>query len=253
MGEHSKQPGDVLDYFTGGVPAALLFNSDLFSLQESMRQHEEDPDRYSLARTPDLCFMAITGYFEAFCRNHFASILNVFPNLAERIMERHQTSIDVGDLLQFGAYEPYKLGFLLAERNDFGSARKVNALYLDLLQLTPFSQANKERYDDILRDRNLLVHHGGIYTPKYLRQTLTEMPAEKAVFFQSLEISVDAFTVIAGFLETIALKTVKGTQDRLREEAQSGNITLTELGRIAVDMMSPADGTQRYASVPRGQ
>ena len=253
MGKHSKQPGDMLDYFAGGVPAALLFNCDLFSLRESMRQYEEDSDSYSLARTVDLCFMAVTGYFEAFCKNHFASILNIVPNLAERLMEHHQTSIDVNDLLQFGAYEPYRLGFLIAERNDFGSARKVNALYLDLLHITPFSQANKERYDNILRDRNLLVHHGGIYTPKYLRQTAVEMPAEKAVFSHSLEISVDAFTVIAGFLETIALETAKRTQNRLREEAQLGNITLTELGRKAVDMMVPVNGTQVYASAPRGQ
>ena len=240
MREHSKQPDNMLDYFTGGVPAAMVFNLDLLSLQEIMRQYEESPARRTRirARIAELSFMALTGYFEAFCKNHFASILNICPNLVERLMERHQTSIDAAALLQFDAYEPYKLGFLLAERYDFGSAHKINALYCDLLQLTPFSQANKKRYDDILRDRNLLVHHGGIYTPKYLRQTSVEVPAEEAVFFHSLEISVNTFTEIAGFVETIALAMTKRTQKGLREEAQAGGkITLTELGRNAVDMM----------------
>ena len=253
MDEYSKQPDYVWDYFPGGVPAATLFNLDLQSLQETMRQYEEDPPPSWLARTPELCFMALTGYFEAFCKNHYASIINVCPNLVERMTERHQAIINVTDLLQFGAYEPYKLGFLLAERNDFGSARKVNALYLDLLQVTPFSQATKQRYDDILRDRNLLIHHGGIYTPKYLRQTPVELPAEQAVFFHSLEISASAFTVIASFLETIALAIVKKTQTRLREEAQMGNITLTELGRKAEGLMYEAEGWRVYAKKPQEQ
>ena len=233
------QPDGVLDYFTGGAPASTVFSFDLFALQEIMRQYEEEPTNYPFVREriTELAFMGLTGYFEAFCKNHFASILNICPNLVERLMGRHQTSIDATVLLQFDAYEPYKLGFLLAEHYDFGSAHKINVLYRDLLQLTPFSQANKKQYDSILRDRNLLVHHGGIYTPKYLRQTSVKMPADRAVFLHSLRISVNAFTEIAGFLETITLAMTERTQKGLREEAQSGKITLTELGRKAVDMM----------------
>ena len=62
---------------------------------------------------------------------------------------------------------------------------------------------------------------------------------------------MDDFTVIAGFLETIALETAKRTQNRLREEAQLGNITLTELGRKAADMMVPCErhaGLRKRAS-----
>ena len=248
MREHSKQPDNMLDYFTGGVPAAMVLDLDLLSLQEIIRQYEEAPAKRSRirARISELCFMALTGHFEAFCKNHFASILNICPHLVERLKGGHQTSIDAADLLQFEEYEPYKLGFLLAERHDFGSAHKINTLYQDLLHLTPFSQGNKKRYDNILRDRNLLVHHGGIYTPKYLRQTSVEVPGEKAVFFHSLEISVDTFNEIAGFLETIALAMTKRTQQVFREEAQAGKITLTDLGRNAVDMMLDEERDRVY-------
>ena len=126
MSKHSKQPDWELHYFAGGVPAATMFNIDLLSLQESMRQYEDGhPPPSPLARTPEICCIALTGFFEAFCKNNFASILNICPNLVKRLVEQHQTIIDAKDLLQFGAYEPYKLGFLLAEHNDFGSARKI--------------------------------------------------------------------------------------------------------------------------------
>ena len=98
----------------------------------------------------------------------------------------------------------------------------------------------------------MLVHHGGIYTPKYLRQTTVELPAQQAVFFHSLEISVKRFAVIAGFLEKIALAIAKKTQKRLREEAQAGKITLTELGRKAVDMMLESEGWHVYSNEPKG-
>ena len=83
MREHSKQPDNMLDYFTGGVPAAMVFNLDLLSLQEIMRRYEESPARRTRIRASiaELSFMALTCYFEAFCKNHFASILNICPNL----------------------------------------------------------------------------------------------------------------------------------------------------------------------------
>jgi hypothetical protein len=64
------------------------------------------------------------------------------------------------------------LGFLLAEKYDFGTPKRINALFNALLKITPFGREDAKRYAALLRDRNLLVHHGGVYTLAYLEQEL---------------------------------------------------------------------------------
>ena len=50
---------------------------------------------------------------------------------------------------------------LLAEKFDFGTPQRVNALYGSLLTVTPFSKDEASTYDRILRDR----HGGAVVSP----------------------------------------------------------------------------------------
>ena len=61
----------------------------------------------------------------------------------------------------------------IAEQFDFGSARAINGIFLDLIGISPFSKAEASKYDQLLNDRNLLVHHAGIYTVRYASQKLS--------------------------------------------------------------------------------
>lgn len=42
-----------------------------------------------------------------------------------------------------------RIGFILSEQYDFGSAKTINGLYGDLIRVTPFSKREQERYNRI--------------------------------------------------------------------------------------------------------
>jgi hypothetical protein len=101
--------------------------------------------------------------------------------LVGRLREKgHDTSVDSVTLIDLKEGASYQIGFLLCEKYDFGTAQKVNALYSALLKLTPFSKDEAATYARVLRDRNLLVHHGGTYTARYLAQLTGEAETDPA-------------------------------------------------------------------------
>lgn len=53
-----------------------------------------------------------------------------------------------------------QIGFIIGERLDFGTAKEINAPYTRLLKVTPFSKDEMQHFAELLRDRNLFVHHG---------------------------------------------------------------------------------------------
>jgi hypothetical protein len=61
-------------------------------------------------------------------------------------------------------------GTLISEEYDFGSAKEINGLYQDLLRITPFSANEAKKYSHFLSDRNLLVHHRGVFSYNYASQ-----------------------------------------------------------------------------------
>ena len=87
----------------------------------------------------------------------------------------------------------------------------------DVKALLEQDESEKRPYDDMLNDRNLLVHHGGIYTSKYLRQRTIPLPHEQAVFFHSLQIDSETIFKLAAFLEKIAMKITSGIHARLKK------------------------------------
>src|SRR5437867_904285 len=192
-----KSEPSSLDYFAGGVPTSELFRLTLDDLSSFIDRSSNGSGTSPLN---EVCFIGLVSYFEAFCKDHFACILNIEPTLLEHLAQQgHDVTIDPSQLLGFGDQWRCKIGFLVAEKYDFGTAQKINALYNALLQVTPFSKEDARRHGQILRDRNLLVHHGGTYTLSYLRQTKASDPQSRA-FYDSLVVTPEYFDIQLSFV-----------------------------------------------------
>jgi hypothetical protein len=213
----------ALDFFASGVPTGMVFEMSLEDLDHviSLAQITE------VDRIAALCFIGATSYFEAFCKDHAASIVNIAPSLIENLRQAgHDTRVDAQRAVEFGSNYHSKVGCLLMETYDFGTAKRINAVYNTLLKVTPFSKNEIKRYDEILRDRNLLVHHGGIYTSKYLEQRGDWSRRLTDAYWQSLIVTPDILKKTLEFLECIAKKISKASHAALSAHLQTAQISL---------------------------
>ncbi len=160
----APQQESALDYFPGGVPPYAIFLIHLEAVRELLLARH----RALTSVVEQLAFVGLVAYFEAFCKDQFATILNLVPGRSEALRKRgRDIGVDVTDLLGLNDPLQAKFGFLLSERFNFGTAQRINALYHDLLTVTPFSKSEARTYDKIVNTRNLLVHHGGVLTSKF--------------------------------------------------------------------------------------
>src|SRR6202030_1468174 len=163
--EIPKDLSKALDFFVGGVPPYGYFELQVAGLKRLARSSRVS---YGLNQTAEVCVIALSAYFEAFCKAQFAAVINICPKVLRNLIEkRKNTTLDLQNVLEVLGDLENKLGNLLSEGYDFGSAKAINSLYYDLLGITPFSTAERKNYGQFLQDRNLLVHHGGIYTFGY--------------------------------------------------------------------------------------
>lgn len=133
-------------------------------------------------------------------------------------------TIDAAELLGLDRKE--MLGFLLAQKYEVGNPKSVNALFTDLLGVTPFAAKERERYERLIDDRNLLVHHGGIYkSGGKIRSAVKE---GVRVFYDSVRIPRSDFGASAFFVEGMVRKTVEVTEKALQEFISDHKIVLEE-------------------------
>jgi hypothetical protein len=218
----------ALDYFLAGVPAYGYFELQVFGLKDLVNKSRTDN---GLNQTAEVCLIALSAYFEAFCKAQFAAVINICPPVVNNFIEKRKgTTLDLRNVLavlaQTGLLE-HKLGFLLSEDNDFGSAKNINTLYFDLLGITPFSAKEKKEYEKFLSDRNLLVHHGGIYTFKYLAQRFRTRTAPGLPNWSSLVVDKDDHDRWAAFLAGIAHKIASTSKAALEAYVKGGRLFLT--------------------------
>lgn len=210
---------NALECFTGGVPAGIIFQLNTERLYKLVEDADNGTADECMA---EICFIALISYFEAFCKDHFASLINICPTLVDNLKQNGQdVTIDAGDVVAHEYDIIRKLGFVLAEKYNFSNARKINCLYVALLSITPFSKDKKEKYDNILADRNLLVHHGGAYTKKYMEQQFDSKLMEKRVYMDSLVISKNKFEETLSILKEVALTLINTSKKTLEEYIKS--------------------------------
>ena len=227
----------ALDYFVGGVPAGILFKMSFDDIKALVRSSKETSEGSSLNTVAEVCLIGFVAYFEAFCKNHFASIVNIYPPVLKQFCKRRQDiSLNIGDLLLLD-FHSKKVGFMIAEKFDFGSAKNINNLYCDLLSITPFSKTDIKKYDRLLNDRNLLVHHAGIYTMRYQKQKFVKKSVQNRVFFDSLVVNKKDFEMWANFVETMVTKIIDSSQNALTALIKKDNFILSEENKGALDFL----------------
>ena len=225
-----------LDVFAGGVPAGVIYMDDSKELRELVSKSTKAEGW--LNTIAEVSFIGLIAYFEAFCKNHFASLLNICPSLIWRLKKAgHNVNIEATSFLNFRENTQYKLGFLISERYDFGTPQKINTLYQAILKVNPFSKDEEKRYARILNDRNLLVHHGGIFTTRYSEQNFTEKSIGELAHWSSLIIGKKDFLAVAEFLEKIVRKTATATQKALIDFVKSESIELTKGQKEALEVL----------------
>jgi hypothetical protein len=203
-----------LEMFSTGVPPGAVLQMSLDGLRKLTSAAKLGGADLNVLM--QISFVGAVSYFEAFFKDHFGAILNNSPDFV-RLLARYKPdlSIDPTKLLEIEGDVRNKLGFLLSEQLDFGTPQKINAVYSATLKLTPFSKAEAQQFSDILRDRNLIVHHGGVYTSSYLNQFPKIAGAKALPFWDSKMTSLEEVLALIEFAERIARKTLKASKQIL--------------------------------------
>jgi hypothetical protein len=223
-----------LDYFSGGVPTGDYFRLKLEHLRKLVAPAKDEYPSILV----EVWYIGVVSYFEAFCKDHFASIINILPTTAIRLRDKGQdTMVDVAVLLRTKADLTSQIGFLLAEKFDFGTPKKVNALYRALVDVTPFSRDEASVYDEVLRARHLLVHHGGSFTSSYIEQmnSTGSDPGSNRVFFDSLVLTKEMFFREVNFFEGVARKLLKSTYAAMNHIVTEEGLAIGKQRQKAID------------------
>jgi hypothetical protein len=191
-----------LDYFSGGVPTGEYFRMILEHLRKLVDPAKDEFPSILI----EVCYIGLVSYFEAFCKDHFAAIINILPTTAIRLRDK---------------------------------GHEVNALYGALVTVTPFSKDEASVYDEVLRARNLLVHHGGTFTSSYLEQMHSAGldPGSSRVFFDSLVLTKDAFFREIHFFEGVARKLLRSTHTAMNRMVAEEGLTIGKERQKAIDAL----------------
>jgi hypothetical protein len=210
------------DGFIGGGPPFLTFELQYHLLFDVVESHKADvgsgPLQCPTNPAADIALIGLVANFEAFCKHHFAALIAVDPWLVEGFArKRPQATLTLADIsLLLNGSVPH-VGSLIADKYEFGSASDVNALFRDLVCATPFSKEDALRFDGILSERHLLVHHAGVYSLRWLRDASADVRSLRTRLFQDrIALCTEDYHKRGDFIFEMAMKvaqtTVKGAQ-----------------------------------------
>lgn len=233
-----------LELYRGGLPPFSCFESSIYWLDQIISafpdEHEDNEPLFS--PTAETCLIAIIAHFEAFCKDAFAAGINICPAAASRLAEkRPQVALPLADILHSDLSLRYSIGFIIAERFDFGNPRSVNVLYLDAFGFSPFSSDECDHIERILEDRNLAVHHGGTYTAAYARKRKLPKDSTHKVYFYGLSYLTKDYYDARNFLTALAKKILSSVYDSIvplleRDSSWFDALAQEALGHYKADM-----------------
>jgi len=226
-----RNKATALDYFGGGVPPLVSLKLELDRIDGLVYASE----RKFQQKAAEMGLISLCAHFEAFCKDLFGAAANICPHILSKFAARRpQVSIEVDELLNVVDNVEMKLGHLLAEKYDFGSAKVINVLYFDLLAITPFSKTDSKKYSDLLNDRNLLVHHGGVYTIKYAKQKFDKQDVARMAHWDSLVVSKESYLKWSAFIRRVAVKMAYAAHHALERLVSAPGVLLNEEQKKAI-------------------
>jgi hypothetical protein len=233
---HDK--ADPFRFYAGYVPSGEYFRMTAGHVVELAEEEVgRSPTRHNL------CFIGLIAYFEAFAKDQLGSVLSLAPAAIDRLKAAgHSTDIAAREALNLKEDIEHQIGFLIAHRLDLGTARKINAAFATAVKITPFGKDDVARYDKMLRDRNLLVHHGGTYTSAYIEQAYDEIdPQERIAHAYSIKLASNDIREAADFLRQIARSMVNASAKALHMIATADGSAADPSRRKAIEFMAVWD------------
>jgi hypothetical protein len=230
----------ALEYFVAGLPPLLFFEHNLDDLDGILGKHH-----LGGAPTDALSALGLIGlaaYFEAFCKDLFAALVNMCPQLLDQSARFRDCEFKLPEVRHLIDSSQHRIGSILSEHYDWGSAHSVNGLFGDLLKISPFSKDEAKKYGEFLNDRNLLVHHGGVYTFKYAGQKFAKKELRRTVHWQSITVRKADVSTWVAFLHEIAKKASLATKAALAQFVNANNIELGKERTRALKLLTSGSG-----------
>lgn len=104
-----------LDYFIGGVPALGYFELQADKLAELVCSSKE-AKLTRLNLIAEVSLIGLAAYFEAFCKAHFASLINICPEILKNFLERRRdAAVSLSHILAVWRELGFKLGNVISE------------------------------------------------------------------------------------------------------------------------------------------
>jgi hypothetical protein len=248
-----KRHTDWLDFNPGGVPAGIIFDhqvEDACKLMdmcpsgkfEDMRSTDVD-----VRVVTEFAFIGLIAYFEGFCKNHTAAIINICPQLVRGLAERgREIKLRPIDILDYGENLHTQFGFLVVEKIDFGTAKAINGFYYDLLGITPLSKREANRFHALLEDRHLIVHHGNIFTPNYASERFIRREVGRSrIFMDSLPVTKKDVRTTAQFLQGLSVKLRDASCHALTAFVKRNRLRLAKPNREAIKFLDTKTPIQK--------
>jgi len=224
----SQEEVTGLDYFIAGVPPYALFKLDFEELQ-NMVMTVNTYDKMIVNKIPEVSYIGLVAYFEAYCKHLFAACINIYPDILFKFCtKRGNPTVAVIDVLRLQDKLEYRLGSLISEGYDFGTPKGLNSLFNDLLGITPLTKKECEKYSKILNDRNLIVHHAGVHTFRYHGQKFKVQNIADLVHWHSIAIDNKTYLAHAQFIQGVAIKMTKACHTALKKEVEEQGTSLSE-------------------------
>lgn len=221
-----REGHQTYDFFVGKISPFLLFEMEYHSLFYVVEKHKSDPHYKEINPASQVASIGLLAYFEAFCKHQFAAIVNLFPSLIPPFgAKRGEPKIDFSTIVSFKGNFEKNMGFILAEQYDFGTAKSINGLFRDLLLVTPFDKDEENKLNEIVYKRNLLVHHAGYYTLKYLKAGSISEDLRITAFNDAVKIDTENYHEISDFLFEMAIKINRETVSAVRRHPDFASLT----------------------------
>lgn len=229
-------PDSPLRFFIGGVPPRSVYVNHVVGLLDITNRVPDD--RREQSQEWEICFIALIAYFEAFCKDLFACAVNIRPELLRAFRAAgRETLVDAVDIVAQGDLSPVRLGSLLVERIDLGTAKTINGAYMALLKCTPFGKTDAAAFDRLLAVRNQLVHHGGIITSRFAGQHRQTIDPEN-VYFYSIVLNAGYFSEAYNLLMGVSGNMVRIARQRIEKLIRETSLLSTPDQQQALEWLT---------------
>jgi len=229
-----------LEFHPGGVPAGIIFDDQVKDACEPADMCPKDKEDLRDEIGAEFAFTGLAAYFEGFCKNHTAAVINICPQLVRELVERgREIKLRAVDIVDYAEDLSTQLGSLVVEKIDFGTAKAINGLYNDLLGITPLSKREADRFHALFEDRHLIVHHGNILTPSYARERFVRREIGRSrIFLDSLEVTPAHVRTAAKFLHDLSMKLRIESHRALARFVKVNRLRLPKPNREAVELLA---------------